>query len=137
MPYLRSYKVFISHAWDYSDDYWRVVRFLNDATNLRWENLSVPQHDPAKGDDLEYELRNQMRPADVFLIIASMYATHSEWIDFELSFAHPIGRPIIGIVKWDSERVPVASRNAATEVVGWNSSSIVGAIRKYALPSGS
>jgi len=27
-----------------------------------------------------------MRPADVFLIIAGMYAAHSGWIDFELSF---------------------------------------------------
>jgi hypothetical protein len=31
MPQLRRYKVFISHAWDYGTDYWRIVQFLNEA----------------------------------------------------------------------------------------------------------
>ena len=86
MPQLRSYRVFISHAWNYSEDYWRIVEFLDRAPRFRWKNLSVPEHDPVYGDDLAYELRNQMRPADVFLIIAGMYATRREWIEFELSF---------------------------------------------------
>jgi hypothetical protein len=34
MPKLRKYKVFISHAWDYSADYWRIVQFLDEAPNL-------------------------------------------------------------------------------------------------------
>jgi hypothetical protein len=73
VPLLRSYRVFICHAWDYSDDYWGgVVQFLHAAPYFRWENLGVPAHDPAQGPDLEYELHNQMRPADVFLIIAGM-----------------------------------------------------------------
>ena len=137
MPSLRTYRVFISHAWDYSDDYWRVVQFLDESRNFWWENLSVPQHEAASGDDLAYELRNQMRPADVFLIIAGMYAARRDWIDFELSFARRIGRPVIGIIKWGSERVPIAIQNAAIEIVGWNGASIVNAIRRHALASGS
>jgi hypothetical protein len=58
MPYLRSYRVFISHSWDYGYDYERVVRFLYEARNFRWENLSVPEHDPLQSDDLAYLLRN-------------------------------------------------------------------------------
>ena|SRR5947207_2615828 len=137
MPKLRSYRLFISHAWDYSEDYWRVVQFLNEAPNFVWENLSVPEHDPVPRADLEYELRNQMRPADAFLIIAGMYAAYSDWIEFEITFARRIGRPIIGITKLGSERVPATIQNAATELVGWNGDSIVQAIRKHALPSGS
>jgi len=137
VPALRKYKIFISHAWDYSEeDYSRIVQFLDDSPNFEWENLSVPEHDPVKGE-LEYDLRSQMRPADVFLIIAGMYAAHSDWIDFELSFARRIGRPIIGIVKRGSERIPTAIQDAATEIVGWNGASIVAAIRKHALPTGS
>jgi len=79
MPSLRTYRLFISHAWDYSEDYWRVVSFLKEAPNFRWENLSVPQHDPVDDAQLEYELRNQMRDADAFLIIAGMNAAHREW----------------------------------------------------------
>lgn len=133
MPTLRTYRVFISHAWDYSEDYYRIVEFLNDAPNFRWENLSVPTHDPISGN-LEYELRNQMRDADVFLIIAGMYAAHSAWIDFELNFARRIGRPVIGIQKWGAERIPVAIQNAAVAIAGWSTVGVVGAIRQHALP---
>ena len=106
MPALLTYQVFISHAWRYSQDYHRVVNFLNEAPHFRWLNLSVPEHDPAPEFQLEYDLRAQMRNADVFLTIAGMYAAHSSWIDFELSFARRIGRPDIGVRKWGGERVP-------------------------------
>lgn len=65
MPALRTYRIFISHAWHRSEHYTRVVDWLNGANNLRWENLSVPEHRPVPGEDLAYGLRNQMRPADV------------------------------------------------------------------------
>lgn len=135
MPSLRKYRIFVSHAWKYSSDYWKVVGFLNDAPNFTWENLSVPSHDPVSDAALEKELRNQMRPADAFLIIAGMYSAHSDWIDFEVQFARRIGRPIIGIRKWGSDRIPVVIQNAAREIVGWNASSIVSAVRRHALPS--
>lgn len=136
MPRLRTYNVFISHVWDYSADYWRVVQFLNEAPNFDWNNLSVPEHDPVGTERLEYELRNQMRPADVFLIIAGMYAAHSGWIEFELGFARRIGRPIVGIRKWGGERMPRAIQSAAVEIVGWNGASVVSAIRRHALSLG-
>jgi hypothetical protein len=115
-----------------------VVRWLDEAPHFQWENLSVPEHDPlAPGDTLAAELRNQMRPADVFVILAGMYAARSDWIDFELEFARRIGRPIIGVRPWGAERMPAAIQNAAQYVVGWNSDSIVAAIRDHALPTDS
>src|SRR5262245_1759150 len=119
MPALRTYRLFISHAWHRGEHYTRVVNWLNEAPNLRWENLSVPEHAPLSLDALEYELRGQMRPADAFLILAGMYAAHSDWIEFELTFARRIGRPIIGICPWGAERMPVAVQDAATTIVGW------------------
>jgi len=136
MPALRTYRLFISHAWHRSEHYSRVVSWFHAAPNFHWENLSVPEHDPVHGPDLEVELRNQMRPADAFIILAGMYAAHSDWIDFELSFARRIGRPVIGVRPWGAERLPAAVQNAAREVVGWNRASIVSAVRQYALPSG-
>lgn len=135
MPALRKYNIFICHAWDYSDEYYRIVEFLNAAPFFAWEDLSVPEHDPLANDDtLQSELRNQIRPADIVLVLAGMYAAHSEWIDWELQFARRIGMPVVGILPWGSERVPVAVQNAAVDLVGWNSASIVDAIRQYARP---
>jgi hypothetical protein len=133
MPYLRTYNLFISHAWDYNEDYYRLIELLNAAPNFEWKNLSVPEHDPLPTDRLQYDLRGQMRDAHAFLILGGMYVAHSDWIDFEISFARRIGRPIIGIRPWGSERIPAAIQNAATEIVGWNTDSIVSAIRRRAL----
>lgn len=134
MPPLRLYKVFISHAWDYSDEYYKIVEFLNDAPNFRWNNLSVPEHDPILNtDELAKELHNQMRPAHAFLILSGMYVAHSDWILYEINFARRIGRPIIGIRPRGNSLMPVAVKNAADVVVGWNSGSIVNAIRTHAL----
>ncbi len=134
MPDLRTYKLFISHAWGHNEDYYRLVEFLKAAPYFKWRNLSVPEHDPLVTDRLQYELRNQMRDAHVFLILSGMYVAHSDWIEFEIDFARRIGRPIIGIRPWGNERVPAAVQNAATEIVGWHTESIVRAIREHALP---
>ena len=134
MPALRNYKVFISHAWSYNDNYFTIVNWLNEAPNFSWTNLSVPKHDPIlKTEQLAKELHNQMRPADIFLILAGMYVSHSDWIDYEISFARRIGRPIVGIRPWGSMMVPLAVQNGADTVVGWNQNSVVTAIREYAL----
>jgi hypothetical protein len=137
MPALRAYKVFISHAWDYSEDYYRLEKFLKEAPNFSWNNLSVPEHDPILNSaQLTARLNDQMRPASVFLILCGMYVPHSDWIQYEINFARRIGRPIIGIRPWGSERIPEAIQKAATEIVGWNTDSIVSAIRAHALPDG-
>jgi hypothetical protein len=134
VPSLRTYKIFISHAWSYNDDYYRCEQFLNESPNFRWQNLSVPKHDPIlDAERLAAELHNQMRPADVFLILSGMYVSQSDWIQYEINFARRIGRPIIGIRPWGSTQLPIAVQKGADEIVGWNSESIVGAIRRHAL----
>lgn len=135
MPSLRNYRVFISHAWRYDSDYYRVEQFLHDAPNFDWENLSVPSHDGIDADDegeLKKLLRDQMRDANAFVIIAGMYVAHSEWIDFEINFARRIGSPIIGVLPRGSIQIPRSVQDAARELVGWTQASIVSAIRRHA-----
>lgn len=131
MPLLKNYKVFISHAWDYNEDYYRIEKWLNEAPNFIWTNLSVPKHDPILNvEQLKYELNNQMRPADAFIILAGMYVSHSDWIQYEINFARRTGRRIVGISPWGSTMVPKAVQDGADEIVGWNRDSIVAAIRR-------
>lgn len=132
MPPLKTYDVFISHAWRYSDDYYRIVDFLNKATNFRWRNYSVPKHNPKDGN-LEDALKKQIRPVNVVIILAGMYTNHSDWIEFEMDFSDLIGKPMIGVKPWGAQRVPREVQDRVKEMVGWNTSSIVSAIRRHAL----
>ena len=132
MPALRTYKVFISHAWKYSDDYNRIVRLLDNAPNFLWQNYSVPEHDPLDGD-LKEALKKQIRPTQIVIILAGMYVNHSDWIEFEMDFADQIGKPMIGIKPWGQQRIPTEVQNRVKEMVGWNTTSIVKAIRKWSM----
>ena len=136
MPPLKTYLLFISHAWTYDADYYRLVNLLDNAGNFNWRNYSVPQHDPVDANNttkLATALQNQMRPTQAVLIISGMYAAYRTWIQYEIELAVAWQKPIIGIRPWGSERIPSAVSSVATEMVGWNTSSIVAAIRKHAL----
>lgn len=133
MPTLRTYSAFICHDWEYSDEYYRICDLLDRAPSFRWRNLSVPEHDPLDTDDmLQKNLRDQIRPADVMLVLAGMYTTRSKWMDWEMAFARRIGKSIIGVRPWGNVRVPLIVQRNADLVVGWNTGTIIAAIRRYA-----
>lgn len=136
MPTLRSYSLFISHAWIYNDDYYRLVEFLNAAPNFSWKNYSVPSHDgldARNARQLADALVRQISPTHCVLIIAGMYVAHREWLQREIEMAQAYKKPIIGIQPWGSQHTPSLVTQAAAEIVGWNTSTIVSAIRNHAL----
>ena len=140
MPALRNYDLFVSHAWRYHDEYDRLEQLLKSAPNFQFRNFSVPKHDPlidpgtrVGQQKLEALLDAQVRPVQCVLVIAGMYAAHRFWIDKEVGFAQYYDKPIIGVRPWGQERVPESVQAAAVEMVGWNTDSIVDAIRRRSL----
>jgi hypothetical protein len=140
MPYLKTYDIFISHAWRYSDDYKRLVELLNEAQNFKWRNYSDPKHDPVIDPDDEVsreklveELEEQIRPTNCVIVISGMYVAYRYWIQKEIDIATHYRKPIIGVKPWGQERTPQKVQDVAVEIVGWNTDSIVSAIRRYAL----
>jgi hypothetical protein len=140
MPALRNYDIFISHAWRHNDDYYRLEALLKAAPNFQYRNFSVPTHDPLVNPGtrigqqrLEELLDRQIRPIQCLLVIAGMYAAHRFWIDKEIGLAQSYNKPIIGVAPWGQERLPQSVQFAAHDFVRWNTDSVVGAIRKWAL----
>lgn len=131
-----SYRVFISHAWKYHDDYSRMVSLLDEAAYFSYSNYSVPvdsKFDRMPKKQLEEELKQQIRPVKCVIALAGVYASYSDWIQFELDFADLIDKPIIGVKPWGNTNVSTSISSVAKEIVGWNTSSIVAAIRKYSI----
>lgn len=136
MSPLKTYDLFINHAWKYDDDYYRLVGLLDNANYLKWKNYSVPQHDPLDANNtrrLAESLDRQIRPTNAVLIISGMYVRHRDWIQYEIEVAQSYNKPIIGIEPWGSQRIPTEVQSAATTMVGWRTDSIVTAIRVYAI----
>ena len=83
MPPLKTYDLFISHAWTYNDEYYRLIGLLDDASNFKYRNYSVPEHDPLgtrTGQQLWQALERQIRPVNCLLVLAGMYANHRDWM---------------------------------------------------------
>lgn len=135
MPALKSRNLFISHSWSYSDAYTKLVAFLDGAPNFLYKNYSVPKDDPVHdaptAPALYTAIKNQMVFCDVVLIMAGKYATYSDWIQREIQIAkEDYDKPIVGIQPWGSQQISTVVSNAADRLVGWNTNSIVSAIRE-------
>ena len=130
MPQLYPYRIFISHAWDYNDEYYKLEKMLTEYPNFEFRNYSVPRHDAFEtGTELTRKLRDQMKPVQVVIILAGMYAAHSDWIQFEIDEAKRLKKPIIGVKPWGQERIPRSVQEAARAIHGWNIAPIVESIR--------
>lgn len=133
----KTYHIFISHSWAYSDAYEKLTQLLNNDSNFKYVDYSVPKDDPIHNAGTDKELyaaiKDQIIHASAILILAGVYSTYSKWINKEIKiaqteFSEP--KPIIAIEPWGAERTSQVVRNAADKVVGWNSVSIIDAIRK-------
>lgn len=137
MPALRNYHILISHSWNYSNAYNTVENWLKNSSYFIWSNYSVCCDKPldTKSDtELRIALTNRISNCSCIVVLSGMYASYSEWIDYEIDEAIRMNKPIIGLKPWGQEKVPAKISNNATVMVGWNSSSLIDAIRKYAIP---
>lgn len=136
MPTLKNYHIMISHSWDYDNHYQTVKNWLNDSNYFSWTDYSVPYSKPldAKSkNELQKKLRDRISLCSCVVILSGMYVDYSEWIDFEIDTAISFKKPIIGVKPWGQERIPLKIQIFSDVMVGWNSESIVKAIREYAL----
>lgn len=129
------YNLFISHSWAYGDAYDRMCEMLDSQVTtdgFNYKNYSVPKNDPIHNAPSEAKLkeaiRAQIKPASVVVIMAGVYSTYSKWINIEIELAQEMGKKILAVEPWASERTSQTVKNAADEIVKWNSSSIVGGI---------
>lgn len=134
MPELKTRNLFISHAWSYDSHYYKTVEWFNNANNFKWKNYSVPSHDACSEttkSGLEKCLTRQISPSQGIIILAGMWANHSDWISYEIDEAIRLNKTIIGVKPWGQEKVPTKIQNAADVMVSWQSSSVIKAVRDW------
>ncbi len=138
MPSLYSYRLFISHAWKYGDDYNRITSMLDNAPCFHYMNYSAPKEKPlelsspyARRSEIAQKITNKIAPAQVVIVLSGMYTNHSDWMKYEIEEAFRLGKPIIAVRPWGNTVMPAYVQSMATECVGWNVASIIDAIRRH------
>lgn len=132
----KTYNLFISHSWSYSDSYEKLINLLN-AGDISYKNYSVPKDDPIHTNGTDKQLydaiKNKISASSVVLILAGVYASYSKWIDKEIEISTSgfiYRKPIIAIEPWGSEKTSLKVKNNADQIVKWQTSSIIKAIKE-------
>jgi hypothetical protein len=127
-------RLFVTHAWDNSDDYLRVFEYLESARNFFYKNYSTPDKRPNSVDRevLREDLRKQIAPAEAVLALSSLYATQQDLLTFQLLYAQANNKPVVLLKPFGAGEPPKAILDLAEEVVGWDERALVDAIRRQA-----
>ena len=100
----RTYNLFISHSWKHEGHYYGLENLLK---SFGFNNYSVPKDDPIHnaGNDIQLQqaIKNQMSPCSAV---------------------------IVSVRPWGNRRISQTVRDAADRLVGWNTQSVIGAIKK-------
>jgi len=127
-------RLFVTHAWEPSEDYLRIFEYLESARNFFYKNLSAPDKAPAGGKEADREeLRRQMAQAEVVIALPGLYAKQSELLLFELTFAKASDKPVILMRPFGANAVlPKEITSLTDQVVEWDGRALVDAIKAQA-----
>jgi hypothetical protein len=128
-------RVFVTHAFELSDDYLRVFEFLESARNFYYRNCGGPEQRPVdtSTEGLHEALRQQMASAEVVVALSSLHAMHRELLVFQLNYAKASEKPVILLPGFGSELVlPTAIVLLTAERARWDERGLVDAIRHQA-----
>jgi hypothetical protein len=127
-------RLFVTHAWETSDDYLRVFEYLESARNFFYRNYSTIEQRPGGDKEaLREELRRQIAPVEAVIALSSLYEGHPDLLTFELLYTQANNKPVILMKPFGSRReLPKAILDLTSEVVEWDERALVDAIRRQA-----
>ncbi|HET9329984.1 MAG TPA: hypothetical protein VFO23_05605 [Steroidobacteraceae bacterium] len=125
-------RLFVTHAWENSDDYLRVFEYLESARNFFYKNTSTPESRPSGDREaLREDLRRQIAPAEVVIALSSLYDTHQDLLTFQLLFAQASHKPVVLMKPFGARRdVPKALLDLTDEVTEWDERALVDSVRR-------
>jgi hypothetical protein len=127
-------RLFVTHAWETSDDYLRVFEYLESARNFFYRNYSTPDKRPSGDREaLREDLRRQITPVEAVIALSTLHDTHPDLLAFELLYTQASHKPVILLKPFGARKdLPKAILELANEVVEWDERALVDAIRRQA-----
>ena len=134
----KTYHIFISHSWAYSDAYEKLINLLDKDSSFSYADYSVPKddpiHDAGTSKELYEAIKTQMSKASVVLILAGVYSTYSKWINKEIEIAQnefSTAKPIIAIQPWGAEKTSSLGKDTADKIERLNSTAIIDVLKDF------
>ena len=127
-------RLFVSHSWDENEDYNRVFEYLEAPGTFYYQNTSQPQAKrPIDKESQREDLRRQIAPCEVVVVLPSAYAFAPELVLFQMNFAKAADRPVVAMENFASKAdLPKAIKDLADEICPWNERALIDALRRHA-----
>jgi len=127
-------RLFVTHAWEASDEYLRIFEYLESARNFFYKNSSLPDKAPAAGNEADREeLRRQIAPAECVIALPGLYRQQSDLMLFQMTFAKASDKPVILMRPFGANAVlPNAITSMADQIIEWDGRALVDAIKAQA-----
>ncbi|WP_411544222.1 TIR domain-containing protein [Klebsiella pneumoniae] len=124
----KNYTAFVSHSWDYDKQLKNLKSLIekNSTITIDYSEVTVDNRiNSEQRDYIQGVLKKRIISSDVFLVMAGMYTSYSDWMKWEIETAKKNNIPVIAVKPRGAERIPVIIQENADVIVGWNSNSIV------------
>ena len=128
-------RVFVTHAFNESDDYLRIFEFLECVDRFFYLNVSKPEEAPKTGgmEEIKDILIQQIKAAEAVITLPSLYATQPDLVNFMMDGADAAGKPMIVIRPFGSvTETPKDLLDRANEHIEWNAREMVDALKRQA-----
>jgi hypothetical protein len=126
-------RLFVTHVWVDEQDYTRVFEYLEASGTFYYQNTSQPQTKrPIDKESQREELRRQIAPCEVVVVVTGAYFIAPELVLFQMNFAKAADKPIVVLEPFGSTPLPKALGDMADEVSAWNERNLIDALRRQA-----
>ena len=129
-------RVFVTHAFEESDDYVRVFEYLESARNFYYRNCGNLALDEGKGraqDAVREELRKQIASAEVIIALSSLYAEQQDLLIFQLHYAKASDKPVVFLPLFGRDQPKLKTLDGLLdETVAWDERGLVDAVKRQA-----
>lgn len=124
----KNHTAFVSHSWDYDNQLKNLKSLIEKNSTITIDYSEVTVDNRINSEQRDYirgVLKKRIISSDVFLVMAGMYTSYSDWMKWEIETAKKNNIPVIAVKPRGAERIPVIIQENADVIVGWNSNSIV------------
>lgn len=128
-------RVYAVHGWEKDEDYVRLFEYLESADNFFYRAVSDPDAHAPQGDGVAARrtlIGEALKQAECVVCPAGTWERFNDWARFTVETAHANQLPIVAIEHFGPKNIDIRLKGHANTTIGWDSRSIVDAIRREA-----
>lgn len=128
-------RLYAVHGWTRDEDYSRLFEFIQSAENFYYRAVSDPDSHPDQGDGVAARrtaIGEALKEAECIVCAAGTWERFNDWARYTIESARALDLPVVAVEHFGPKDMDPRLKGYASEVVGWDSRSIVDAVRRQA-----